>query len=268
MGEGMQSSNAEPFTASGVFDCLAAGCDHSAAEQAAAARMVNVYPTVQAGVRESRAFMRRAITYLVREGVDQFLDIGTGIPTKPHINHIAQSLNPRSRIVYAGSRRPTGDQLSRLFASSSSGAVDHVHADIGDTDRLLSSAAATLDFSRPVAVSFLAVLHFLAEADDPAGVVKSVMGRVAAGSYLLLTHGTYDFSPLDEKLITAAYSAIGLSANGRTREAILEIVDDLTLVGPGLCPVTEWSPEGSSVVRRTGSVPMYAALGVKKGTLP
>jgi hypothetical protein len=139
--------------------------------------------------RANRAFLGRAVSYLTREaGLRQFLDIGTGIPTAGNVHEVAQAIAPESRVVYVDYDPIVLAHARALLTSSDEGATDYIDADLRDVGAILSQASQLLDFTRPVAVTLIAILNAVPDSDDPHGIVAALMDAVPSGSYLALTH--------------------------------------------------------------------------------
>ncbi|KAA0939403.1 SAM-dependent methyltransferase [Streptomyces apricus] len=204
-----------------------------------------VLPTETRGnAVRNRAFMRRAVDWLAKKGVDQFLDIGSGIPTEPNLHQIAQAIVPAARIVYADSDPSVLPHAQALLTSTPQGSTDFLHADVRQPVVLLERAGENLDFERPVALSLLALLHFLPDDEDPYGVVSTLVKALAPGSFLILSHGTTDQHPEWKGKIEAAYERGAIPLRLRTRREVEPFFEGLELVAPGLVYATEWYQEG------------------------
>jgi len=238
-----------------VYDYWLGGKDHYAADRQAAEEVIRRRPQVVAGARANRAFLARVVRYLAAEcGVRQFLDIGTGLPA-PHSTHqVAQAIAPGSRIVYVDNDPLVLVHARALLTSAPQGSCDYVEADLRDTAAELAGAAQTLDFTRPVAVLLLAVLHFLAGADDPAAIVAALARRLAPGSFVVISHLTTDFAPGPVAAGVEAYNALVPTALvPRSHARVSSLFGGLPLVPPRVVPVTEWRPA-------TGPSPQTADL--------
>src|SRR6266581_1333338 len=154
-----------------VYNVWLGGKDHYPADRRAAAEVASCRPQVAAGARANRSFLARAVRYLAgRCGIGQFLDIGTGLPAPDSTHDIAQAVAPESRVVYVDNDPLVLAHARALLTSSPQGRCDYLEADLRDTPTILAGASWTLDFGQPAAVLLLAVLHFIADADDPAGI--------------------------------------------------------------------------------------------------
>jgi hypothetical protein len=165
-------------------------------------------PGVAAGARANRAFHARAVTYLAADcGIRQFLDIGTGLPAPDATHEVAQAVAPDCAVAYADNDPLVLVYARALLTARPPGRCGYVDADLRDPAALLAQASATLDFTQPVAVLLLAILHFLPAADGPAGIVGALARALAPGSYLALSHLTADFAPDQVGAAVEAYNA-------------------------------------------------------------
>jgi hypothetical protein len=173
-----------------VYDCWLGGKDHVAADRSVAEQVRRGAPWIVGAARANRAFLVRAVEFLVRAGVDQFLDIGTGLPTARNVHEVAQDIDPGARVVYVDDD-PVVVAHARALLARQDG-VGAVHGDARDPARILEQAYGVggLDLSRPVGLLFVAVLHFLSDRDDPAGVLETFAEVLPSGSFLGLSHLT------------------------------------------------------------------------------
>ena len=164
-----------------IYDYLLGGKDNYAADRAASEAVLTIYPEMAFNARANRAFLGRAVRYLAGQaGIRQFLDIGTGIPTAGNTHQVAQEIAPESRVVYVDYDPIVLAHARALLTSGGPGATDYIHADLRDTPAILGRAAQLLDFSKPVAVTLIAILHAIPDSDDPHAIVASLMRRPAA----------------------------------------------------------------------------------------
>ena len=227
-----------------VYGYWLGGKDHYPADREVAEEVIRRRPQVVAGARANRAFLALVVRYLTAEcGVRQFLDIGTGLPAPNSTHQVAQSIAPDSRIVYVDNDPLVLVHARALLTSNPQGSCGYVEADLRDTSAVLAGAAQTLDLSRPVAVLLLAVLHFLADSDDPAGVVAALTRRLAPGSFVVISHLTADFAPGPVGAAVEAYRALVPSPlAARSHAQVSALFGGLPLVPPGVVPITEWRP--------------------------
>jgi hypothetical protein len=243
-----------------VYNVWLGGKDGLAADRKAAAEVAACRPQVVAGARANRAFLARAVRYLAGErGIGQFVDVGPGLPAPGNTHQVAQAIAPRSKIVYADNDPVVLAHARALLTSSREGVCEVVDADLRDPQTIMKEAARTLDFTQPAAILLVAVLHFLRDADDPAGVVAALASFLAPGSFVAISHLTGDFAPGQVAAGVAAYNNLvpaGITA--RTHREVTGLFGRLSLVAPGVVPVSEWRPEHAPV--RGVSADMYAGL--------
>jgi trans-aconitate methyltransferase len=227
-----------------VYDYWLGGKDNFAADRAAAEQALEAYPDIRDGVRANRAFLGRAVRFLVGEArIRQFLDIGTGIPTD-NMHQAAQAVAPESRIVYVDNDPMVISHARALLSSTPQGACAYIEADLRDGGGVVKQAADTLDFSRPVAVTVLATLQFIPDADDPYGIVKHLMSKTAPGSYLAISHPASDLDSEKAAEVARRYNELVTGTlTLRTREEASRFFDDLELLEPGVVTPSQWRPE-------------------------
>lgn len=197
-------------------------------------------------VRAKRMFLGRAVRYLVGEaGIRQFLDVGTGIPSPENVHSVAQSASPDCRVVSVDNDDMVLAYAHELRKSTPEGAADYVHSDLRDTERVVSTAAATLDFSRPIAVVFVGVLHHFRDDEDPWSIVRQYVDALPTGSYLVLEHigESEELRKLGEA-VKAVESEARFTLVPRNRADVARFFEGLELVEPGLVSIDEWRPDG------------------------
>jgi hypothetical protein len=244
-----------------MYDYWLGGKDNFAADRKAAEEAIAAFPDFVHLARANRAFLSRAVRYLAGEaGVRQFLDIGTGIPSKGNTHQVAQEVAPESRVVYVDYDPVVLSYARALLTSSSGPAIDYIDADIRDTGVVLEKAAGTLDFTKPVAVTMLAILHAIGDDDDPYGIVRQIMDTVPSGSYLAISHLASDIET--EKMNEARDRVNRISHQQythRSHAGVLRFFDGLEMVEPGLVEIRHWRT-GSQASRTT---PGWCGLGRK-----
>jgi hypothetical protein len=171
-----------------IYNYWLGGKDNFAADRRAAQEVLDVMPLIAQVARSNRLFLSTAVHYLVSEaGIRQFLDIGTGLPTENNTHEVAQRVAPESRIVYVDNDPIVLSHARALLTSDPRGQCTYVDADAREVEKILGEAAGVLDFSQPVAVMMLGLLHFIPDADDPYGLTRRYMDAVRPGSYLAAT---------------------------------------------------------------------------------
>ena len=229
-----------------IYNYWLGGKDNYAADRKAADQAIAAYPGVVTGARANRQFLARAVRHLTADaGIRQFLDLGTGIPAANNTHEVAQAAAPTSRVVYVDYDPVVLAHARALLAGSNEGLVDYLDADLRDTDTILEQASRTLDFSRPVAIMLIAILHAIPDEDDPYGIVAKLMDAVPSGSYLVLSHVASDIDP--EQIAEATARLNQLSRQHftlRDHAQVQRFFDGLELLKPGLARVEEWrAPE-------------------------
>jgi len=206
--------------------------------------------------------MHRAVRTVAEAGIRQFLDIGTGIPTEPNLHQVAQDVAPESKVVYADNDPIVLRHAQALLQGSAEGRTDYVHADVRDPDTILRLAAESLDFAEPVALSLVALTHYLD--DGVHDLLKKYVDVLAPGSYLILSQVTPDLSPEAIEKAAENFRRSGTPFYPRSITEFSRFFDGLELLGPGVIPVFGWRPEAVDVAAQAeGLVPVYAGVARK-----
>jgi hypothetical protein len=231
-----------------VYDYWLGGKDNFAADRAVAEAAMREDPNVVEGVRGNRAFLARAVRYLVGEaGVRQFLDIGTGIPAADNTHEVAQDVAPECRVVYVDNDPIVLSHARALLTSEPGGATAYLDEDLRNVAELIRSASATLDLTRPVAVMLIGILHCIPDEDDPAGVVGQLMDAVPSGSYLAISHPANDMTnPGVRRLASRMNELMPMKVRFRSQADVARFFDGLELVEPGLVRGPEWRPDSDA----------------------
>ena len=240
--------------------------DHYPADRKAAQEVAARRPQVVASALANRAFLGRVVRYLAgRRGIRQFIDIGPGLPAPEATHAVAQAIAPESKIVYVDNDPVVLAHARALLTSTREGACEYLDGDVRDPEAILKAAGQTLDFTRPAAVILAAVLHFLADADDPAGVVAALAAALAPGSFVAISHLTADFAPQAVSSGVAAYNALVPAAiTARSHAEVTSLIGRLSLVAPGVVPVSEWRPDHAPL--RADRADVYAGLATMSGS--
>ncbi len=245
-----------------IYNYWLGGKDNFAADREAAEQVIATQPSILATVRANRAFLRRAVQYLAGEaGIRQFLDIGTGLPTADNTHEVAQSIAPAARIVYVDNDPVVMAHARALLIASDEGTTAYLQADARDPGHVLRESARTLDFSRPVAVMMLGILHYIPDADDPVRIVSQFMDGAAPGSYLAISEATRDIDTRSITQSAAQFNSQRVAApfTPRTRAEIERYFTGLELVDPGLVPLPQWRTLASS----SEQIPAYVGVARK-----
>jgi hypothetical protein len=228
-----------------VYAFWLGGKDHYPADREAGREVVRLRPEILAGARANRAFGQRFTRYAATgPGIRQFLDIGAGLPAPGPTHQVAHGISPACRTVYADNDPLVTAHCRALLAAERDAApCTCIDADVRDPAALLDSAREVLDFTQPVAVLLLAVLHFLPDTDDPAAILGQLAAALAPGSLIAVSHVTADYAPDAITDSAAAYNArVPLPVHPRSREQFAAILGDLPLRHPGIVPVSQWQP--------------------------
>ncbi|GIM95694.1 SAM-dependent methyltransferase [Paractinoplanes toevensis] len=249
------------------YDYWLGGKDHFAADRASGDALEKVYPGMRVGVRANRAVLGRIVRYLAAEqGIRQFLDIGTGLPTAGNTHEVAQAVAPDARIVYVDNDPLVLVHAQALLTSSQEGRTAYIDADIRDPATILSSARLreTLDLTQPVALLLFGVLHFIAGKGAANPLVEELMDALAPGSFLALTHVTDDFSAPE---VIAEHNRMRSAGRSdfwmRDRDEIATLFEDLQIVDPGIVATTRWRPEPDDLDPALNLVNAWVGLGRK-----
>ncbi len=245
-----------------IYDYLIGGKDNFAADREAGDAMIAAQPDTVAGLRANRQYMTRAVHYLAaEEGIRQFLDLGTGIPTAPNVHQVAQEVAPASRVAYVDYDPVVLSYARALMVGTPEGRTDFIDADLRDTDEILERSAQILDFSEPVAVTVLMTLHAITDADDPHAVIATIIRAMPPGSYLALTHPASD---IDAERMAAMRERVNQLSfqqyTFRDRYQVSRFFDGLDLVAPGLVSVEQWHP----AIATGRVIPVWAGVGRKR----
>jgi S-adenosyl methyltransferase len=248
-----------------IYDYFLGGFHNFAVDRAAAAQLVAMEPDFPLFLRANRGFLRRAVSFLVQDGVRQLLDLGSGIPTVGNVHEIAQAQAPETRVVYVDIDPIATAMGKEVLADNPLATV--VQADALDPQKVLRlpEVQRLLDTTQPIAVLLVAFVHFIAEDQRAADLVGQLREVMAPGSYLALTHATQSFRPEMSRLAeeyTRAASPITL----RTREQIAALLEGFDLVPPGLVPTPAWRPESPEdlFVDQPERAHAFAAVGRKR----
>jgi len=249
-----------------VYDFLLGGKDNYAADRAAAEAVLKIAPETVFTARANRAFLGRVVRYLTgQEGIRQFLDIGTGIPTAGNTHQVAQAIAPETRVVYVDYDPIVLAHARALLTGGGAGATEYIDADVRDTDKILSQARQLLDFSEPVAITMVSLMHAIPDSDDPHAIVARLLDAVPPGSFVAMSHMASDI--LDDSKQQGLESATGRliqqQLTYRSREQVARFFAGTDLVPPGLVRVEEWRPDGDAA-EATRSF-LWSGVGRKPG---
>jgi S-adenosyl methyltransferase len=249
-----------------MYDFYLGGKNHFAADRETAEKMMAAAPSTRTGARENRAFLGRAVRFLAAEvGVRQFLDIGTGLPTTGNVHEVAQAVAPSSRVVYADNDPLVLTHARALLTSSPEGRTAYIHADLRNPDAILSDLAVreTLDFSQPIALMLVAVLHFVPDEYEPATTIAALIDALPPGSYLVASHGTGEHHETSDAA-AQTYRSSGVPIQLRDSDTFGALAfRGLDLVSPGVVPVSEWRPDDPGPRPTPSEVNIYGGVARK-----
>jgi SAM-dependent methyltransferase len=226
-----------------IYDYWLGGRENFQADRAAAEALIKLVPEAEYVARDNRAFLNRAVRFLAEQGITQYLDVGTGMPGSPSVLDIAGEVNPDARAAYVDYDPIVVSHGRALLAKSKRAIV--VHADLRQPLTVLDhpDVRGHLDFGEPVAVLLLAIMHFIADEHDPAGIVAAIRDALAPGSYLVIGHVTHENAPdsmVDGAI--AAFAETSASIWPRTANEIRRLFAGFDLIEPGLVAAHTWRP--------------------------
>jgi SAM-dependent methyltransferase len=227
-----------------IYDYLLYGKDNFAVDRAAAEKLMESRLDPRRLSLANRGFLRRAVGFLARQGIAQYLDLGSGLPTSPSVHEVARDTIPGARVVYVDHDPIVVAHNDALLATRDG--VITIRGDIRDPDAVLAdeALAGCLDFSQPVAVLVLSVLHFISHEEDASRIIAKFRKRLAPGSYLAVSVGTSDGA--DPEMLaeaTQTYAGARMPFTLRSRSQILDLFDGFDLIEPGLVSLPGWRPE-------------------------
>lgn len=227
-----------------VWNYWIGGKDHFAVDREVGDGVMAAYPDIVDIARQSRLFLARAVRFLVQEaGIDQFLDLGTGLPTASNTHEVAQDLNPAARIVYVDNDPLVLAHARALLTSTAEGRTDYVDSDVRDVEKIIAAAGRTLDLRRPVAVMMLGILGNVADYQEALQITRRYMAAVPAGSYLVVNDGTRDANAAVAQAAADLRADAGDPYRLSTPGEIAGYLAGLELVEPGVTRTAEWRPD-------------------------
>ncbi len=232
-----------------VYDYWLGGSHNFLADQDVGRAIAAVQPTARAGAQAGRAFLRRAVRFLAASGIHQYLDIGSGIPTEGNVHEVAQQADPGARVVYVDID-PVAIAHSRAILAGNENATI-IDADLREPGKILAhtDTLRLIGFSQPTGLLLFAVLHFIADAEDPWQIVATLRDALAPGSYFVLGHATNEGIPIVAEAVQKVYNrGVSANINVRSRAEILRFFDGFDLVEPGLVNIPLWRPDSPADV--------------------
>jgi len=250
-----------------MYDYFIGGKNHFAADRETAAKVLRNSPSVRIAARENRAFLGRAIRYLTAEaGIRQFLDIGTGLPTTNNVHEVAQQAAPSARVVYVDNDPLVLTHARALLTSAPEGRTAYINADLRDPAGILSSPVVreVLDFSQPIALMLVAILHFFPDEYGPAKVIATLLDALPPGSYLAASQLTTEHDPAATAAGQREMRGAGIAMQKRDADEFARLAfSGLDLVPPGVVLVSEWRPEDTGPRPLPSEVNCYGGVARK-----
>ncbi|KAA0023021.1 SAM-dependent methyltransferase [Antrihabitans cavernicola] len=246
-------------SASRIYDFYLGGSHNFRIDRQIARNAIEMWPELPQIMQENRAFLRRAVRYLAEAGIDQFIDIGSGIPTAGNVHEVAREVNPEARVVYVDCD-PVAIAHSRAILAEHTETVV-VQADLRNPESITNheNVRAAIDFTKPVGILIIAVLHFLDDSAKPADLIARLCSDLASGSYLAISHAGANIAPERAAEHVDLYKRTPTPMTMRTHDQVEALFGDFDLVAPGLVGLTQWRSEGPP----SNAVPGFAGVGRK-----
>ncbi|GAB3661144.1 SAM-dependent methyltransferase [Actinocorallia lasiicapitis] len=247
-----------------IWNYWLGGKDNFEIDRVVGDRHAETFPGIVEVARQVRGFLVRAVTLLAgEEGIEQFLDIGTGLPTADNTHEVAQRITPHARIVYVDNDPLVLVHAQALLTSSTGGVTDYIEADVREPERIIAEARKTLDFDKPVGLMMLGVLGQIPDSDDPHGIVRRLLAELAPGSFLVVEDGV-DIDPAQNAAIDVYNTNPVSSASYHLRSPaeLGRYFEGLELLTPGVVSCSRWRPAGATF-RERPEVPDYCGVGRK-----
>ena len=233
-----------------IYDYFLGGAHNFEVDREAAQALQRAHPAIGLGMRANRSYLRRAVSYLTSKGIDQFLDLGSGIPTVGNVHEIAQRGNPDAHVVYVDLEPIAVTHSNTILAGNERATA--IHADLRRPDEVLEhpDTKAMLDLERPIALFAVGVLQYVSDADDPAGIIAGYTERLAPGSYLAMSHPSQDDLTSERRAGTATvgtvYNRTDTPFTYRTKAQFEALFTGLELVEPGVVHMWSWHADSDS----------------------
>ncbi|MEV0896000.1 SAM-dependent methyltransferase [Actinoplanes sp. NPDC049802] len=246
-----------------IYDFLLGGKDNFEADRAAATQMLQHTPGLPISMRANRRFMAKAARYLTGAGIRQFLDVGTGLPTRPNLHEVVQTEAPDAAVMYVDNDPLVLTHARALLTQVGTGAVSYLDADLRKPEAILD-AAGSFDLSRPVALTLIAVLQHVVDDDEARDIIGRLMAPLATGSALALSAVTVENDPDGGPGTVKTYNQNGVPVVARTRTGVEGLFAGFDLVSPGVVPVHHWRPTDEDKGVDDAAVYMYGGVAFKR----
>ncbi|TDD29068.1 hypothetical protein E1287_31675 [Actinomadura sp. KC06] len=244
-----------------VYDYLLGGDHNFASDRDLATALLRVEPQARELAQANRAFLLRAVRAIAGTGVDQFVDVGSGIPTQGTVHEVARSVNPDAKVVYVDNDDVAVAHSRTILAGDDRAVV--LQADMRRPEDILADPAlkGLLDLSRPVAFLLVAALHLVKDEEDPAAIVAALRDAAAPGSHLVISHLTHEAEPGKTAAIGKLYDRASSPAVSRSHAEILRFFDGWDLLDPGLVYVPQWRPDEGGAVADPERFLVFGGVG-------
>jgi O-methyltransferase involved in polyketide biosynthesis len=261
--DGLPGFDTNVANAARMWNYWIGGKDNFRADRVAGDHVREAMPELPLVAAMLRRFLTTSVEELTLAGVRQFLDIGTGLPTADNTHEVAQRIAPDSRIVYVDHDPLVISHARALLTSSQQGKTDYIQADLRDWDEIAAGARQTLDFSQPIAVVLIAVVHFILDAEDPHRLMARILADLAPGSYLVIAHAASDIEPETAAAMARNYNATSsLTITPRDGSTVARFFAGTELTGDGLRPLAQWGESASREADAPG-LSCYCGIGRK-----
>ncbi|MBG0561118.1 SAM-dependent methyltransferase [Actinoplanes aureus] len=248
-----------------VWNYWLGGKDNYQVDRQVGDDFANLYPDIKLVARQSRAFLKRAVTFLATErGIRQFLDIGTGMPTAENTHQVAQAAAPDSRIVYVDNDPLVLVHARALLTGTKEGATEYVDANLHEPDKIITAARNTLNFDQPVGLILMNILGHVPDLDQAVSIVRGLLAKLPSGSYLVTADGTNVIDgPAFEDAIAVWNANAPLTYHLRHPDQISRFLEGLEVLEPGLVPCAQWRPAPGAGPEELRAVDEYGAVARK-----
>jgi SAM-dependent methyltransferase len=248
-------------SAARVYDYYLGGFHNFEVDRTMAQQAIEMWPDLPAIMQANRAYLRRVVRYLVGEGMDQFLDLGSGIPTSANVHAVAHEDCPDARVVYVDADPVAVAHSRAILDGDPRTAV--LQADLRDADAVLEHPELTglLDLDRPVAVLMFAVLHFVEKTEQAVEAIERFRTRLAPGSFLAISHATHEGQPELSSTHQSLYRRTATPMTMRSRQEVATLFDGFTLADPGLVYMAQWRPDPGDDTSRPERFPAWVGVG-------
>ena len=248
-----------------IYDYMLGGKDNFEVDRTAAEKMLEGTPGLRVSMRANRRFMVKAARYLAEQGIRQFLDVGTGLPTQPNLHQVVQGVAPDAKVVYVDNDPLVLVHARALLTPVGTGTVAYLDADLREPDKIFAAPEVTdeFDLSRPVAVTLIAVLQHIVDNEQARAIVDDIMGRLAPGSAVAISAVTTDNDRSGGDHTVQTYNRSGVPVRPRGQAEVAALFGDLEPIEPGVVFVHHWHPDEQDRASDDRDVAMYGGVAFK-----